>query len=155
MSYKNGNTFVRFGGWKYIKDHLIDFKGQYLSVLGLFSTCQCLVSYDSSMPASVGTFSSDTPLDRVSGLTSVQLESTAHGNLAESLFCLMWACCQNNTRMEAMQLWENVRRNRLGISHTFSSPDGSGKAWARRRMADDIISCEDFWASSCYWISNF
>lgn len=67
----------------------VDFKGQYLSVLGFFSTCQRLVSYDSSMPASVGTFSSDTPLDRVSGLTSVQLESTAHGNLAESLFCLM------------------------------------------------------------------
>lgn len=101
----------------------VDFKGQYLSVLGFFSTCQRLVSYDSSMPASVGTFSSDTPLDRVSGLTSVQLESTAHGNLAESLFCLMWAFCQNNTRMEAMQLWENVRRSEQieDQSHTFIS----------------------------------
>lgn len=32
----------------------VEFKGQYLSVLGFFFTCQRLVSYDSSMPASVG-----------------------------------------------------------------------------------------------------
>lgn len=67
------------------------FKGQYVSVLRFFSTCQRLVSYDSSATSSMGEFSSDTPLDRVSGLvlTSVQLESAAHGKLAESLFCLM------------------------------------------------------------------
>lgn len=68
-------------------------------------------------------FWSDTPLDRVSGLrllTSGQLESTAHGNLAKSRFCLMGACFQNNTRKEATQLWENVQRNRLRISHWFT-----------------------------------
>lgn len=48
----------------------VDFKGKYVSVLRFFSTCQCLVSYDSSATSSMGAFSSDTPLDRVSGLAS-------------------------------------------------------------------------------------
>lgn len=48
----------------------VDFKGQYMSVLRFFSTCQRLVSYDSSAAFSMGAFSSDTPLDRVSGLAS-------------------------------------------------------------------------------------
>ncbi len=70
----------------------VDFKGQYVSVLRFFSTCQCLVSSDSSATSSMGAFSSDTPLYRVSSLASAHFSpagSTAHGKLAESLFCVM------------------------------------------------------------------